>query len=93
MGRLGAKKLTCIGAKCSPRQYLDDDVPFGIGWVLIVNIFINLWGYADVYFDNTITLTFLEHKMPSSWKQQSLVQLRSQLVPMIQMSQSPAKRW
>ncbi len=40
-----------------PRQYLDDIIPFGIGQELIVDIPINPQGYADVYIDNTTTLT------------------------------------
>jgi hypothetical protein len=36
---------------------LDDDIPFGIGRELIVDIPINPRGYADVYIDNTTALT------------------------------------
>ncbi len=40
-----------------PRLYLDNDVPFGIGRELIVDVPINPRGYADVYIDDTTGLT------------------------------------
>ncbi len=40
-----------------PWQYLVDDIPFGIGWELIVDIPIDHRGYADVYIDDTTALT------------------------------------
>jgi hypothetical protein len=40
-----------------PRQYLGDDVPFGFGRELIINVPIDPRGYADVYIDDTTGLT------------------------------------
>jgi hypothetical protein len=40
-----------------PRLYLDDDVPFGIGQELIVDVPVDPRGYADVYIDDTTGLT------------------------------------
>jgi hypothetical protein len=39
------------------QEYLEDDVPFGKGQELIVNIPINHQGYADMYIDDTTGLT------------------------------------
>jgi hypothetical protein len=40
-----------------PWQYLDDDIPFGIGRELIVDIPTDPRGYADGYIDDTTALT------------------------------------
>jgi hypothetical protein len=40
-----------------PWQYLDDNIPFGIGRELIMDIPIDPRGYADVYIGNTTALT------------------------------------
>jgi hypothetical protein len=41
----------------SAQEYLEDDIPFVIGWELIMNIPIYYQGYADAYINNTAGFT------------------------------------
>ena len=70
------KSLRAPGSELVPKKrILDDDVPFGVGRELIVDVTVEPKGIADVYIDDKIALGVDLHKSDNSLRLENAILL------------------